>query len=331
MLKRLYSRLPYPLYLRVYYAYIRARYWPAYEAVRQRADIPRLDEIDLAEYKTSDTLFILASGPSINRLEPGRWRAIAACDSVGFNYWLYHSFVPTFYFYEGASAVPLMGEAEMDAQFALHIDSFLKAAAGRAEDYRKVPKVVMDLVQRDSLREVFELPPLFRENLYCARTLPLVARTDAEFGRGIAYLRKRGHFRRQNRIHSLFKHTATLSTLVVLGLKLGYKQIVMCGVDLNDESRFYQDDAYGDAKDVDLYTSYRALGPKHILLRRYGPGSTPVDVVLAELKRQLLDPAGVELFVENPRSELARVLPVAPQELFDAALQAGRRASAARE
>ena len=104
MLKRLKlwlrDKVPLSLLLPVYYLYCRLRYYPPEKVIRNKYQLPLVDEIDLTAYKRSDTLFVLGSGPSINRIPQERWRAIAAHDSVGFNFWPYHPFVPTFYLWK---------------------------------------------------------------------------------------------------------------------------------------------------------------------------------------------------------------------------------------
>ena len=48
--------------------------------------------------KSSDRLFILGSGSSINKIK--FWDHIKQHDSIGFNYFLFHSFIPKFYIFE---------------------------------------------------------------------------------------------------------------------------------------------------------------------------------------------------------------------------------------
>src|SRR4051812_5714569 len=103
-LKGLSKRLPYPIFLRLFLLK-----WSLVERRRHRQEqkasrIESLESIDLARYRRSDTLFILGSGPSINRISAERWQAIAQHDTVGFNFWLCHSYLPTFYFYERIDA-----------------------------------------------------------------------------------------------------------------------------------------------------------------------------------------------------------------------------------
>ena len=42
---------------------------------------------DFLKHKTSDTIFILGSGPSINLITDDQWDHISSCNSIGFNYW----------------------------------------------------------------------------------------------------------------------------------------------------------------------------------------------------------------------------------------------------
>ncbi|MFB3813277.1 MAG: hypothetical protein ACE14L_04125 [Terriglobales bacterium] len=299
------DRLPFPLLIRLYYFSLRFRYYPVYEASRRRLGAPLLDSMDLWRYKTSDTLFVLGSGPSINRISAQRWEAIARHDSVGFNFWPYHRFVPTFYFFESGRN-HAQGEA------------YHKMAAARAEEYRNVPKVLMDLCH-PGYQYVYDLPAGWRENLYVAYTIPAIARTDEEFGYVVRLLKKRGAFAPESRIRYLLKHCATLSTLVTLGAKLQYKRIVLCGVDLTTNEYYYQDpELYPESKDVELVPRAR----KHATLTRYCWGNTPIDVVLEELRRQVLEPAGIELYLEHDGSALYPRIPRAPEWVFAAGVGA---------
>ena len=51
----------------------------------------------LKESKTSDTIYVLASGPSVLDVTDEEWKHIKKHDSIGFNHWYVHSFEPTYY------------------------------------------------------------------------------------------------------------------------------------------------------------------------------------------------------------------------------------------
>lgn len=55
---------------------------------------------DFDKYKTSDTVFILATGHSVNSVNKAEWDYIRQHDSIGVNFFLLHNFSPTFNYYE---------------------------------------------------------------------------------------------------------------------------------------------------------------------------------------------------------------------------------------
>jgi len=87
---------------------------------------------------------------------------------------------------------------------------------------------------------------------------------------------------------------------------------VLCGVDLNHCQYFYQD--------ASLYPQFASL--------EFSPRDTPhatnspmpwritIASVILEMKRQLLDPAGIQLHVENRSSALWPKISEAPSNLF---------------
>lgn len=293
------DKIPLTLLLPSYYLYCRFKYFPPEERIRRKYGLPFVDEINLAAYKHSDTLFVLGSGPSINRISQKRWQAIAAHDSIGFNFWPYNPFVPTFYFMEGTCS-----EAQSKA--------FLELTTLRANAYRRTPKVIMDL-QSGWHTLLPNLSEGWRENLFYARTVPAIARTDDEFARVVSYLKKRDVFAQGTGLRNLFKHCATLSTMVTLGVKLKYKCIVLCGVDLTTSDHYYDDSfLFPASADMELLPRMQ----KHATLTRFCWGNTPIDVVLEALKTQVLQPVGIELYVEHDQSALYPRIPLAPNSIF---------------
>ena len=52
---------------------------------------------ELKQYKSSNRIYILGSGPSILDVTPKQWEEINKFDTIGFNHWYAHGFEPTFY------------------------------------------------------------------------------------------------------------------------------------------------------------------------------------------------------------------------------------------
>ncbi len=299
------KELPFPLLVRLYYAYHRLIYLPRFAGVRRRLRIPALSTLDLSKHKRCDTLFILGSGPSINRISAERWQAIARADTLGFNLWLIHPFVPSLYFFEGTP---------WEDRFCA---AYLRLATERAAEYAGVPKVCMEVVF-PGRSYIAELPEGWRKNLYAVPYIPAFSRDDGEFNRMLAYLIEDGAFTSETRIHRLLKHCGSLSTMVTLGVKMGYRRIVLCGIDLTAQDYFYQDAGlYPAWKDMDFYAGTAFRAKSHATMTRYAWGNTPIDVVLLEMKRQVLDPRGIELYVESRSSALWPRIPQAPDGLFE--------------
>ena len=316
-LKSLAKSLPYPVFLRLFYAWDRLQWRRRAEVARKRAGIPALDQVDLLQAdllqtdllqtKNSETLFVLGSGPSINRISPQRWRQIASHDTVGFNWWLYHSFIPKFYFFE------VIEKAVSPEAF----ESYLTLASRRAGDYASTIKIAMEF-HRLGAQTLDHLPPAFRKNLFAAHKVEAPARNEAELAQALRYLQSRGAFQVTGRFSDLLKYAASLTTMLAFAMKLGYKRIVLCGIDLKTPNYFFQDRRFypqsWEPPESERFETHFTEVPLTWKL--------PVTRAVAVIKQQLLDPAGIELFVENEDSALWPMLPTWPGLASDVAWDA---------
>ena len=100
MIKSLVKRLPHPLLMRIHHRYQLAQQSVLAREVSSRTGLPLLKTLDLRPLKTSDTVFILGSGWSINEITDARWSIIARHDSIAMNFWPFHPFVPRIYLFE---------------------------------------------------------------------------------------------------------------------------------------------------------------------------------------------------------------------------------------
>ena len=290
--------LPHPLLMRLYAQVHRCREQRQGEQARLRAGIPSLAEIDLQKVKSSDTLFVLGSGPSINRILAERWRAITRHDTVGFNFWLLHDVVPKFYFFE---SLPVS-----DPAYRVLLD----VLSERASAYAETVKVIMDLEPpRESL---FQLPPAIRKNLYAAKTVTTVARDQQELAAALHYLKRRGTFQPVTRFDALFKYNGSLTSMIALGVKMSYRRIVLCGIDMKRQDYFYQDPArYPRTQNMD----FAPRDQKHHTYTS-NPWMVPMTQVVEAMDRLVLKPAGIELYLENRDSALWPQVPEAPETVY---------------
>ncbi len=293
------KRLPYPLFLRLFLAWNHLAEVRGYRASQRAMGIGMLTADDLATAKTSDRLFVLGSGSSINRISGDRWQAMAAHDTVGFNFSILHPFIPRMYFFEAIS------EDTWPQMFA----AFAKFASRRAAEYEHTLKVVME-PHHASPPGRFAYPKEWAPTLRTVCTIPVAARNEREFAYGIAHVQRKGVFKPESPY--LFKQLSTLSALLALAVKMRYRTVVLCGVDLKDAAYFYQDpELYPETQEL-TFVPREGKQPTFDPM----PWRIPIDQVIAELKKQVLDPAGIRLFVENRSSALWPRIEEAPDEVF---------------
>ena len=293
MLKSLAKRLPHWLLLRLFHAHYLHGQARLARDVACFARLPLLETLNLGQLKTSDTVFVLGSGWSINDIVEERWRIIARHDSIGFNFWPVHAFVPRIFVFES-----LLYEEEEERQFMFRM--LKKVIEQRAEDYANTVKIVTE-VQPPGLRQLAtELCEEFRKNLYVGYTAPVIARTELELTAGLDYLRKRGEFEVSNCVPWLFKYGGSVIAMLSLAVRMGYKRIVLCGIDLGMQDYFYHHrERYPESADWEL----APRRDPHLTTRRL-PWMVPAQQIIYEFNRRLLKPAGIALFVENRSSTL---------------------------
>lgn len=303
MLKSIAKRLPHALLMRLYHSYyLRGQAALARDLARV-ARLPMLDELDLNTLRTSDTVFILGSGWSINEIPNERWQIIGRHDTIGFNFWPVHSFVPRIFIFEN-----LRTGVQRDLYKA-----FRGLIESRANDYRHTVKIATEPHPQSQRQLLYELPEEFCENLYVGYTAPLIARDEKELATGIRYLESRGTFAPSNHIRWLFKYGGSVIAMLSLAARMNYRRMVLCGIDLGRQEYFYQcRRRYPDSVDWE----FAPRGDIHLTTRRL-PWMVPAQQVIYQFKRLVLDPAGIELFVENRSSTLYPVVPAASQHLFE--------------
>ena len=101
--------------------------------------------------------------------------------------------------------------------------------------------------------------------------------------------------------------------MMTLAVRMGYRRIVLCGVDLNRQEYFYQHrERYPE------YAGWEFVPREHQhLTTRRLLWLVPAQKAVWTFKDLVLEPKGVELFVESTASTLYPKVPLASQALFD--------------
>jgi hypothetical protein len=250
---------------------------------------------NLIRYKTSDTLFILGSGPSINAISEEEWKVIAQHNSIGFNYFLAHPFVPTYYHME------LRPE---------DMEMFRGCYSQRRDAYRNIPFMINYHFIMDDFNSA-DLDFIDNKLITVPRLYTDCRAEDVE---------KIFHFNHKYVAPSdnyfLLHYRGSLCLMISLGVLLGYKKIVLAGVDLKDSTYFYCDERYACAATQALVrnrcqTSTETATTLHATADpSFIPSTVTIDRVLQLLNEIALKKRGIEFFVYNKKSLLHPTFPV---------------------
>ena len=229
MIKTLAKKLPHPLLLHLYHAYYLRQQRALAVRLARITNLPLLEKLRLSPLKTSDTVFILGSGWSINEISAQHWNTMATHNTIGFNFWPVHPFVPHIFVFEN-----LCASTQTDLYRAFHA-----IIARRAEQYRDTVKIATEPHPQSERQLLHELPHAFRQNLYVGYTAPVTARSNAELESGMHYLRSTGVFQPGDRVRWLFKYGGSAVAMLSLAVRMNYKRIVLCGIDFGKQDYFY--------------------------------------------------------------------------------------------
>jgi hypothetical protein len=302
MIRSLSKRLPYSLLCRAYH-YARLREESKRTAwAASITGLPLLKTLDMRTVRTSDTLFVLGSAWSINNITEERWKVIARHDSIGLNFWLAHPFVPQILHFENLSSDD---QPEMYNALRLLLER-------RSKDYANTVKILTEVSASGMQQLIFNLPAEMEKNLYVSFSMPVVARDVNELCAGIRFMRSVGAFSCNGGFTWLFKYGGSVIAAMTLGVLMGHRRIVLCGVDLNRHEYFYQHrERYPEFANWEFVPKNET----HLTTRKL-PWLVPAQQVVWHFKELVLDPEGIELFVESRDSTLYPKVPLAPEYLF---------------
>ncbi|MBV8808326.1 MAG: hypothetical protein JO033_06590 [Acidobacteriaceae bacterium] len=302
MIKTLAKQLPHPILLRVYHAHYLRQQRALAVNLASITNLPLLEILRLSPLKTSDTVFILGSGWSINEIPAQRWKTMAMHDTIGFNFWPVHPFVPRIFVFEN-----LCAGMQQDLYRA-----FYATIARRSEEYRETVKIATEPHPQSERQLLHELPRAFRENLYVGYTAPVTARSNAELESGMRYLLSTGVLQPGDQVRWLFKYGGSVVAMLSLAVRMNYKRIVLCGIDLGKQDYFYHlRERYPESADWE----FAPRKDIHLTARRL-PWMVPAQEVIWAFEKVVLRPAGIELFVENRSSTLYPQVAEAPPSLW---------------
>ena len=227
---------------------------------------------ECSSYKKSDTIFVLGSGPSVTSLTMEQWQQVKEHDSFGINFSFLLDFVPTFHSMEDGKSNWLRGFVEERMK---HINGDYSDTVSFISDRHMAryihPRLTPEFFPHTSTCCVYKFP------------IPIVIE-DADIPFSDEAVDK----------HSII-YRGSLSTVLYLIDQLGYKKIVLLGVDLHTPEHFFYSmpemKEYVDRQKAVLdKNKFESMLPKARKMK-------PFDEYLYFLKDYLHRKKGVELLI----------------------------------
>jgi hypothetical protein len=259
-----------------------------------------LSRLDFSKYRSSDTVFVFGTGASINEYPQSWWDVVRSHDSIGMNFFLLHEHVPTFQVMEDVHGIRAR---------------LLRTRYLDTGDYRGVPLIVKTQITNLSSKrvgervdELSELPDEIKPHVYLSVDLLAAGKTVEDMETSYRLMDRLGFWRPKPRFLLLSKRRGSVSYVINLAVRAGYRRIVLCGVDLNHTEYFYdsrRDEFSAAGVPVPINDE---VGPVH---STNDPGENPVTIhqVILAIKRTILDPHGIELYVGATSSALYPEVP----------------------
>lgn len=260
-----------------------------------------IEDINLSKFKKGEKIFLLGCGASVNDLTLKDWEYISNYDSIGWNSWHVHEFVPTYYFFE-------MGDHD-DRYY-----HFIRLLEEKAEEYTGVSFVCRYKNLYNIPNPFIDLPQKVRDNLYLSAPYYLKGRTRYLIYRLLLIWRKFVFDKPKKNLGQIIHLRGTLSDVVSFSVLAGYREIVLVGIDMNNKRYFWEEDPekypHGKGiKNLETGDVHNTVNPDYTNLTQ----TIPLDEVLDLLDRIVLQPNGIKLWISTRKSKLYPRFPLYPE------------------
>ena len=205
---------------------------------------------NLKKYKTSNRIYILGSGRSVLDINDNEWKEIKKHDSIGFNHWYVHEHVPTFYD---------LSYLANDYFSSLEEDMFYLASVNSKESKFILNKHIDPVHLRMFENSSYEQTYINHFDFFEGDLSEIEKTAGPEIGRLAKYWTTE-FFTAFNKPYGellpnsdfIYKSRGQLFATIQIAVLLGYTDIRLIGIDLNDEGKFqdYYDNAPNSSRSI---------------------------------------------------------------------------------
>jgi len=264
--------------------------------VKILTNLPLTPHKNFLRSRNSDVLYILGCGSSVNDLSDRQIDLINKSESIGINLFIVHELIkPSYYSVEVVDS----GHDDKIKNSQMYC-ALLKEKASRNKNL----KFIVDLESWSTVRRMIP-------NILKYGEVNLVQQVGIP-GRSIKYFSKLHQLAVSRSIKRLlspemtFGKNASVVSLVYFGILRGYKNIVLCGVDLTTE---YFWEGKSEASKYPGCKDFINMHKSHGINHKTDLTPLPVSTVLSSINNSN---CGTKLWVGTSSSNLAGKLPVFP-------------------
>jgi hypothetical protein len=253
----------------------------------------------LKQKKSSDTIFVLGSGNSINDISDKGWEYINSNDSIGLNRWPIYDHVPTFYVYETPG--------NRNREFR---EVFYKLLQYKEDEYQDVPVIVKSVNRTEKFLDKKDMPKWVAEDAYLSKdtSLPDLPNTKEMYRWVMTYLINNDYYIANSEPEMYYHNRGSISYIIHLLVSLDYVNIVLCGVDMVNSKYFFDDKKYMNSEIPIPISESVNRGDVHRTVDENIAEVTLEDVIYT-LNSEVLKREGINLYVENTISALHPKIP----------------------
>jgi hypothetical protein len=294
-LRKILSSISYPLYLKsaIFYQQL-VRYFISFHLDKKKHIYSSLAE--LRRYKRSDTVFILGSGSSINNYNIEFLDHINKNDSIGFNFGMMMKLVPNYFVLE-------MGRDKNISEKLFNNINIV------SNEYQNSCILVKDGdFQKHNLNDT-NLVENISVKVLKVSSVPINKEKNFDYLSSYISNKYTKCTKKTNKVPTIYSKRATVFSLINFAHILGYKNIILCGVEL-DNNKYY----YNDLRDELLSKGFLLpeIYPEKKIHKTNDPKISEITIekLILFYDRYILKENGIKLYTATNESVLAKNLPV---------------------
>lgn len=203
---------------------------------------------DLVKVKKSDRVFILGCGDSINKMKSTKFEHIRMHNSISIGSWIYHSFIPDIYTLELSN--------RFDVEFSEQEKFLLKKLENCSSNYSSTIYLLKSRIPHDLITNGIYKTISTRYNFHWVDTRIIFSETKFNLTLTIFILNLFKCFDSTTRF---IQYQGSLIWSILIAYKMGFKEIILCGIDLKGNYFFDQGQKPNEKEHSSLIKSRSSL------------------------------------------------------------------------